>query len=192
MTDPTLDRDAGFASREANSLRSIRTAALAAVMGFALNVGVANHGIAQSQGKSVEQQLVGTWIFASGVFTRPDGTPYEAFGDSPRGILMFDRMGHFALELMGGTRRPFASNNRFKGTPDENKAAVTGMLAYYGTYSVDDTGHNITYHVERSSFPNYDGTDVTRIITLTGDEFKGVAPVASAGGRADLLWRRAK
>ena len=107
-------------------MRAFYRIALAAFIGLALTVGMASHGIAQQQTNSVEQQLVGTWFLVSDVATRPDGTPFEPFGDNPKGILMFDRMGHFSIQYSGDARRKVASNDRLRGTPEEDKANAKG------------------------------------------------------------------
>jgi Lipocalin-like domain len=62
----------------------------------------------------------------------------------------------------------FASGNRETGTPEENKAAVQGGIAYFGTYSVSETDKIITYHLEGSTFPNWRGVDQKRIFKLRG------------------------
>ncbi len=174
-------------------MKAICRMALAAFMGLALTVGMASHGIAQHQTKSVKQQLVGTWLLVSDVATRPDGTRFEPFGDNPKGILMFDRMGNFSIQYSGDARRKVASNNRLEGTPEENKANSVGTQAYYGTYSVDAAGRTLTFHVERNSFPNWDNIDLKRTITLAGDELKWSIPrLSTGGGTAENVWKRAK
>jgi Lipocalin-like domain len=51
----------------------------------------------------------------------------------------------------------------------------------------------LTLHIERSSFPNWSGTDQKRIIrSLTADELKYTNPSASVGGTAELAWKRVK
>jgi len=51
--------------------------------------------------------------------------------------------------------------------------------------------HILNFHIERSTFPNWDGTDQKRIVTLTGDEMKYTNPAASGGGKAEIVWGRA-
>ena len=43
-----------------------------------------------AQGKSLKEQLVGTWTMVSNVNMRPDGSKYEALGPNPRGVFMLD------------------------------------------------------------------------------------------------------
>ena len=145
-----------------------------------------------AQGKSFKEQLVGTWTMVSNVNTRPDGSTYEAPCPNPRGVFILDANGHFAITILGDARRKFASNNRLEGTPDENKAAVQGAIAYFGAYTVNEADHTLNIHIERCTFPNWDGTDQKRSVTITGDEMKYTNTAASGGGKAELVWKRAK
>jgi len=173
-------------------MRAVCRMALTAVVGFVLTVGIASHGNAQQPTRSVGRQLVGTWLLVSAVNTHPDGTRFNALGGNDKGLLMFDGKGHVSQIVMGDARRKFALNNRLEGTPEENKSVVAGTIAFYGTYSVDADGHTLTLHLERSSFPNWDGADQKRTMTLAGDELKLSNAGASGGGTADLTWHRAK
>jgi Lipocalin-like domain len=145
-----------------------------------------------AQGKSLKEQLVGTWTMVSNVNMHPDGSKFEALGPNPRGVFMLDANGHFAITLLGEGRRKFASNNRLESTPDENKSVVQGAIAYFGTYTVNEADHTLNFHIERCTFPNWDGTDQKRSVTITGDEMKYTNTAASGGGKAELVWKRAK
>jgi hypothetical protein len=60
---------------------------------------------------------------------------------------------------------------------------VRGSIAYYGTYTVNDAEKTITVHIERSSFPNLNGTDGKRILALlSADETKYTNPVGGLEG----------
>ena len=93
---------------------------------------------------------------------------------------------------LGEGRRKFASNNRLESTPDENKSVVQGSIAYFGIYTVNEADHTINFHIERCTFPNWDGTDQKRSVTITGDEMKYTNTAASGGGKAELVFKRAK
>ena len=68
-----------------------------------------------------------------------------------------------------------------------------GSLAHFGTYSVDAAGTTLTYHVERSSFPNWDDTDQNwSIIKLVGDDLTLGVARTSSGGKAELVYKRVK
>jgi hypothetical protein len=50
----------------------------------------------------------------------------------------------------------FASNDRQPGTPEENKAAVKGSIAYFGSYSVSETDKTFTIQIEGAYAPELD------------------------------------
>ena len=136
-----------------------------------------------------KRQLVGTWVLVSNTPTSPNA---RTFGPND-GVAIFEANGRFALSLVRSDLPKIASNNRDTGTPDENKAIVQGSIAYFGTYSVSEADGTVTLHIERSTFPNWNGTDQKRlIISLTSNEFKYTNPAASVGGTAELAWKRVK
>jgi hypothetical protein len=84
-----------------------------------------------------------------------------------------------------------ASDNRTAATPEEAWAIVAGSIAHFGSYVADE--QTITFRIETSTHPNWDGADQKRTYTITGDELKyTVAIAAVGGGSATLTWRRAK
>jgi hypothetical protein len=155
---------------------------------------VLSPGLAVSQQSSLKDQLLGTWLLVSVDNVREDGSKAELFGSIPRGILIYTGDGHFVLVNMRGDLPKFASNNRDLGTPEENKAVVQGSIAYFGTYTVNDADKVINARIEGSTYPNFvGGPDQKRLITsLTADKLKFINPAASAGGKLQLVWRRAK
>jgi len=125
---------------------------------------------------------------------RQDGTKFEPFGPSPKGILIFDPNGHFSAMLMRADRAKIASNNRLKATPEENKATMQGTLGFFGTYSTNEATHSFTLHVDGSTFPNWEGTDRKYILVdAPGDELRYRSPPASTGAAfAEVTWKPAK
>jgi hypothetical protein len=80
-----------------------------------------------------------------------------------------------------------------QGTPDENKAAVQGSIANFGTYTVDEAHKSFTVRYEGSTYPNNEGTEQTRPFTITGDELKVINPASTAtGSQSELTYKRAK
>ena len=112
--------------------RGILSIAATAGLGLALVP-----GIAVSQQKSLKEQLVGTWTLVSNDNVAPDGTKRQLFGANPKGILILDSGGRYALVQMRPDRPKFAANNRLQGTPEENKAAQEGAVATFGTWLVN-------------------------------------------------------
>ena len=106
---------------------------------------------------------------------------------------MVDANGRFMITVVRSDLPNFASNNRMRGTPDENNSVVQGSIAYYGTYTIDEATRVITVNVEGSTFPNFIGGTQTRILSFEGDEVTYLNPTPSRGGApAKVTYRRAK
>jgi hypothetical protein len=139
------------------------------------------------------KQFVGTWTLVSIRYTRPDGSAIEPFGPNAKGMLVFDGM-HFATQVMAADLPKFASNNRMIGTLKEYEAISHGVVAYFGTYDVNEPSDIVTLHIERSSFPNWEGTDQQRKFKFIGDELRYTAASSTANPAeaAELVWKRAR
>ena len=167
--------------------RSILSISVMTVLGLAVSA-----GSAVSQQRSLKEQLVGSWSFVSAVNIRADGTKVDTFGPNPGGLLMFDDNGRYASVVVRPGVPKFASNNREAGTAEENKSAMQGSIAHVGRYTVDETDRSVTLHIEYSSFPNWNGTEQRRPITMAGDEMKYIVPTPSTGtGTSEVTFRRA-
>jgi hypothetical protein len=156
------------------ALRANRLIALTVLLASTVGSGA----LAQSA-----KDLVGTWTLVSAD---------ASYGPNPKGALIFDANGHFSAQLMKSDLPKYASNTRIQGTPEEYKATGQGYLGYFGTYSLNGT--DLLFHIEGSSFPNWNGTDQKRTnVTITGDELKYSQPTPSAGGPPIVVvWKRAK
>jgi hypothetical protein len=113
-----------------------------------------------AQQKSLKDQLVGTWKFVSSTTKLPDGT--SAWGSNPRGLVIFTNNGWYSSQIMRSDRPKFTSKSRATGTPEENKAAVVGAIASFGTYSVNEADKSFTVRFEGSTYPNLEGTPKKR------------------------------
>jgi hypothetical protein len=130
-------------------------------------------------------------MLVSAYNTLPDGKRLEANGPNPKGMIVFDAGGRFALQIIDSTLSKYASNNRQQGTPQDYERVARGVISYYGTY-MPDGDQAITVHIEYSSFPNMNNTDTKRDVKVTGDELQIVNRSAPSGGAAYLTFRRAK
>ncbi|MBU8900305.1 hypothetical protein DRW03_07330 [Corallococcus sp. H22C18031201] len=150
---------------------------------------------ADARGKSVADQLVGTWTLVLVDNVLPDGTRVQLYGAQPQGLLMFDGQGRYSLHILRAGRTRFAASDKSQGTPEENQATVRGTNSHFGRYSVDEKERTLTFHIDHASFPNWEGTEQRRTFTLTGDELKYIVPAPTTGGTGTLgevQWRRAK
>jgi Lipocalin-like domain len=164
---------------------------LSAMMAFAL---VLPQSGAVAQPKSLKDQLVGTWTLLLADDVKADGTQAGAFGPNPLGMVIFTPDGHYSLQVMRSNLPKFAANSRQKGTADENKAAVQGMVSYFGTYAADDATKTLNIRIEGSSYPNLDETRQKRQITaITDDTLTWNNPISAPGlVRAEFAWKRVK
>src|SRR5262245_20826513 len=116
-----------------------------------------------------------------------------AFGDKPRGQMILTPQGRYAIVVSRATMQKIASGSRTKGTPEENRVIVDGNIAHFGRYTIDDGGKAITFHIETSSYPNWDGTTQKRALKIKGDELTYTVAAPSAGGPPnDVIWKRVK
>lgn len=107
---------------------------------------------------------------------------------------MFDGNGRYSLQIFRHRRTRFAGG-QMEGTPEENRAVVQGMISHFGTFTTDDAGHAVTFHIESSSYPNWDGAAQTRNLVLLVDQLSWSDPAPltgpqSADLQADVIWQR--
>lgn len=149
-------------------------------------------GWAQQKAGSLKQQLVGTWMVVS-QYVDQEGKKVEPFGPKPKGSFMFDRSGHMSIIIVRSDLPKIASNNRMKATPEEQKAIAEGMIAYFGTYTVNEKEGSLTVKVAGSSYANWNDEAQKRMVTIKGDEMNLVNPVAAiGGGTVHVVLKRAK
>ncbi len=156
-----------------------------ASMGLTISVCATGEAIAQTA-----KDLVGTWTNVSNVNIQGDGSRVDLFGPHPRGIAIFDSNGRFAIVNINPDVPKFGSNNRAQGTADENKAAVLGGIALFGTYWVSNK--TLFFKVDGSTYPNWTGTEQARTVTSFTSEDLTWTLRASVGGTAEVTWKRIK
>jgi hypothetical protein len=164
-----------------NRRNTLRLAAVA-VLGLTLLPGTA-----LAQQKPLKDQLAGTWTIVSNDNVAPDGTKRQLFGPSPKGLLM---LGQFAQIMVRVDRPNFKANNRLEGTAEENKAAVQGTTATFGTWSADEASKTLIVRIEGAMFPNAVGTESKRSFTVTGDQLRISNPAPGTGGISETVWKR--
>src|SRR5437660_4655057 len=147
-------------------------------------------GSALAQQKPLKEQLAGTWTIVSNDSVAPDGTKRQLFGPNPKGILVLAANGQYAQIIVRPDTPKFKVNNRLEGTPEENKAAVHGTTATFGTWSVDEASKTLIVRNEGGMFPNQAGTESKRSVTVAGDQLRVSNPAPAAGGRSDSVWKR--
>jgi hypothetical protein len=147
---------------------------------------------AAAQQKTLKEQLAGAWTLVSSIVTSPDASKRDFFPNG-KGVLILDASGQWAQIFVRADVPKFKSNSRMEGTSEENKAAVQGTSATFGSWTVDEASKTLTQHYVGSLFPNQAGTDSkVTIVKLAADELTLHQPVVGAGGSADTVYRRAR
>jgi hypothetical protein len=100
---------------------------------------------------------------------------------------MLDAGGRYALLIAAHGRPAGVRSASAAQAPAEVIRAVTqGLLANFGTWSVNEANGIFTRHVEGALFPSVEGLDLTASVTLDGDEVKFI------GQQGSRLFRRVK
>lgn len=152
-------------------------------------------GLAVSAGDVAAQgakNLVGAWTVVTNDNIDASGKRTPIFGPDLKGLLIFTADGRYSNMFSRTNLQKFSSENRLKGTAEENQAVVAGSLAHFGKYTANDSDKTFTFHVEASTYPNWVGTDQKRPYTISGDELKFGLAAATGGGRAELVFKRVK
>jgi hypothetical protein len=145
-----------------------------------------------AQGKSLKDQLIGTWIYVSSTGKRDDGSTVAR--PSLQGAVTYTADGRFHFITVRTDAPKLASSDPSRPSPEEAIAIASGSIAYTGTYTVDENTKTIHANVETSTFPNLVGApNQRRIITsITADEMKFTNPRTPAGVTLEFVWKRAK
>jgi hypothetical protein len=118
------------------------------------------------------KRFIGTWRLIS---------------DTSIGLMYYDGLGNMAAQVMPSRAR--ANYAGAQPTPDEAKAAITGYLAYFGTYTVDERAHTITHHRKANINPGQVGVDAVRGYEFAPGDRVILTPAES---RNQVTWERMK
>lgn len=139
-------------------------------------------------------RFVGAWRLLACETRNSRGQVQFPFGDKPTGQLLYDASGNMSAQLMKTARARFASRDPALGTDAEVRDAFDGYIAYFGTYSIDDSTRAVTHTVHGASFPNWTGAKLVRSYAF--DErgrLRLSTPAIEVGGESleyILLWER--
>jgi len=140
------------------------------------------------------QSIKGTWELVAVENQLPDGSKTQPYGVEPKGMLIFDDNGNYALQMLRSipSRPKFAAADKNKGTTEENAALVQGSNSHFGKYTVDDKAHTITFNIEHAFYPNWEGTTQVRSFNIKNDQLTYVVTNTTNGGAvtAVVIWKR--
>src|SRR6185369_1727034 len=136
--------------------------------------------------------IVGTWVLAGADKLLPNGTRVPDYGPNPHGLVVFTADGYYSVQIYRAEQVRFSSGDKLKGTPEEYRSASLSSSVHFGRYSVDAAKGTITFHVDRSSFPNWDDSVQVRSYEIKGDELSWKVAPRPDGSIPITVLRRAQ
>ena len=104
--------------------------------------------------------------------------------------MYYDSLGNMAAQVMPNRSRPKYAG--VQPTPEEAKEAITGYLAYFGTYTVDERAQTVTHKRIGNINPGGVGDFVRRYEFLTDDRLALVPQERTDLRAVRLTWERLK
>jgi hypothetical protein len=137
--------------------------------------------------------LVGTWELVSVDNLLADGRRIQPYGAHPVGRLTLDDGGRYSVLIFRPGRPRFASNDKSRGTAEENQALVTGTNSHFGRYALDAERATLIFRIDHASFPNWEETEQARAYVVEGDLLRYTVRTTTTGGTevGEVTWRRA-
>ncbi len=108
---------------------------------------------------------------------------YAPHGMNPGGRIQYDRAGHMSAMLFPPGRKAPPQSPALEDYRDMQR----GLVAYYGTYDVDESTKRVIHHVEAASNPAWAGTDFVRWYELSSNR---LTLRVSQNSTSPLIWER--
>lgn len=135
---------------------------------------------AMAQAKSLKDKLVGAWSLVSIYDEAQDGKKYEVWGPGVQGLTIYTAGGRFSTQVIAADRDKAASKNP--------RMPVGQAIAYFGSYVIDESAMTIALHIERCTFPSWDGIErVSKIGSVSDDELKTEAATVHDPVNGDIV-----
>jgi hypothetical protein len=104
---------------------------------------------ARGQESRASSPLVGTWqVVEWWVRDSKAGDRQYPYGRQPSGFCVYDRTGHFFVQVVRPAGEPLGEGRWRSLSADDLRKLVEQHLAYFGTYAVDTGRGIVTEHVE--------------------------------------------
>jgi hypothetical protein len=136
--------------------------------------------------------LFGARRLESAVEVFDDGERRDEFGLSPEGYLCYHPAGIVSATLGDSARPPVPAGDPQSATDSDYGKIARRFIAYAGPFSADAGNGTVTHHVDVSLFPNWQGHDQVRRVTIQGRRLSIIASDRTAAdGRtfhSELIW----
>jgi Lipocalin-like domain len=124
------------------------------------------------------------------VRTFKDGRSDYPFGGKPVRRIEYDKTGRmYALLMRSGRRSTLLPGKPFPEASDEDlRDAVTGFVAQFGTFDIEQSTQMVIHHVEASLVPSWVGTDLKRWFRVDGGRL--ILTFSTPDSSLDLVFER--
>jgi hypothetical protein len=132
-----------------------------------LTLGAATGAAAKAQGlrtRTARERIVGLYRLAKVVRRTADGQE-TVTNANPTGRISYDNAGRVWVLLVPAGRK--AAQDPRNVTLEEYKEMNAGLMAYFGTYQVDEANQKLVIHIEAAANPALSGTTIERAFKLT-------------------------
>ena len=131
---------------------------------------------AQSEPRQDTTDLItGAWAFVSSVTVNKDGRRSDRWGSDTKGVLIFDRDGHFAQIILR----------------HRSGLQIAKSVSFFGTYSIDPSVKDLTMQIDSSSVESAGSSiQVRRIISLTEKTLVYTTAGVISGETLEATWMR--
>jgi hypothetical protein len=151
--------------------------------------------IGQNTTSISKEKLIGSWSLVSIDNIYPDNSRVYPYGVNPKGLLIFDSNGNYAIQILKAVRSKIVSGDKNTSTAQENAALVQGNNSHFGKYEINQKNNTIAFKIEAAFFPNWEGTTQIRSCICKHNQIKYVVTQTTQGGQsviAEVVWQKLK
>jgi hypothetical protein len=130
--------------------------------------------------QTAPERLLGAWRYLG---TRINGGNWDR-GQNPKGMIYYGPHGEMAVQIAPDVKR---TRTGAVMTPEEAFVALKDYIAYFGSYTVDETAATVTHHRADNLQPG-DGGDLVRRYEFAGDRLILRPPNSTM----EVTWERIK
>ncbi len=163
-----------------------------ALLGFSL---LALSGLLVLRGQNTSKlrsQLIGTWRLVASTQRLVDGTLRADPQTGPKGIgyIIYTESGRMCVVIGNSERAQWVSAQA--PTDKELQNAFDGLVAYAGTFEVNEGERSVVHHIEVDKVPNSTGTDRKRFCSVSGNRLtlRAAPPLPADVTEWTIVWER--
>lgn len=140
----------------------------------------------------VRDRFIGVWKLVSCERKFTDGRVEYPYGEKPVGRITYDKAGRMSAQLMRPGRHssvpPGMSLIAGNASAEEIRESVSGFIAYFGKFELDETSNTVIHHVQACMVPSWVGTDLKRTYRFNANRL--LLSASSALSSIDLVWEK--